>query len=130
MTQTATLLPGTEVVARGLRWEVVTSEHFGPQTMYRLRGLENAVLGQEFDVLSPFETPMAVQPRSRRDWFPFVSEITPEIQPVGRPRHICTLAFSEQSSSARRGKSGVVAQRPRFIAVWESFFTHVGVSSK
>ena len=79
---------------------------------------------------SAFETPMAVQPRSRRGWFPFVSEITPEIQPVGRPRHICTLAFSEQSSSARRGKSGVVAQRPRFIAVWESFFTHVGVSSK
>ncbi|MDX1963862.1 MAG: DEAD/DEAH box helicase family protein, partial [Pirellulales bacterium] len=67
MTQTATLLPGTEVVARGLRWEVVTSEHFGPQTMYRLRGLENAVLGQEFDVLSPFEEISPVQHELRPD---------------------------------------------------------------
>ena len=49
------LLPGTEVQARGLRWEVVTSERLGPQTLYRLRGVEHAVRGHEFDLLSPFE---------------------------------------------------------------------------
>ncbi|BAC90682.1 helicase-related protein [Gloeobacter violaceus] len=48
-------LPGTEVQARGLRWAVVTADSLGPQTLYRLRGLEGAVLGQELDLLSPFE---------------------------------------------------------------------------
>jgi len=50
------LLPGTEVFARGLRWEVVFAEKLGPQTLYRLRGLEGAVIGEEFDLLMPFET--------------------------------------------------------------------------
>ncbi|NLE36763.1 MAG: DEAD/DEAH box helicase [Pirellulaceae bacterium] len=54
------LLPGTEVHARGLRWEVVSSESLGPQTLFRLRGLENAVLGQELDILWPFEL---IEPR-------------------------------------------------------------------
>jgi len=49
------LLPGTEVEARGLRWEVVFAERLGPQTLYRLRGLEGAVQGQELDLLHPFE---------------------------------------------------------------------------
>ncbi len=49
------LLPGTEVRARGLRWEVVLSEPLGPQTLFRLRGLEGAVKGQEIDLLHPFE---------------------------------------------------------------------------
>jgi superfamily II DNA or RNA helicase len=49
------LLPGTEVEARGLRWEVVFSERLAPQTLYRLRGLEGAVTGQELDLLHPFE---------------------------------------------------------------------------
>ena len=49
------LLPGTEVHARGLRWEVVSSQSLGPQTLFRLRGLENAVLGQELDAVYPFE---------------------------------------------------------------------------
>lgn len=53
------LLPGTEVHARGLRWEIVFSQQLGAQTLYRLRGLENAVRGREMDVLSPFE---AIQP--------------------------------------------------------------------
>jgi hypothetical protein len=52
---TKELLPGTEVHARGLRWEVVSTESLGPQTLFRLRGLENAVQGQELDVLHPFE---------------------------------------------------------------------------
>ena len=49
------LLPGTEVESRGLRWEVVFSERLGPQTLYRLRGLEGAVIGEEIDLLHPFE---------------------------------------------------------------------------
>src|SRR5271157_4867922 len=49
------LLPGTEVVARGLRWEVVSTESLGQETLFRLRGLENAVLGKELDLLFPFE---------------------------------------------------------------------------
>lgn len=49
------LLPGTEVQARGLRWEVAFSEPLGSQTLYRLRGLEGAVKGQEIDLLQPFE---------------------------------------------------------------------------
>jgi superfamily II DNA or RNA helicase len=55
MQTTLNLLPGTVVTARGLRWEVVTSQNLGPQTLLRLRGTENAVLGQELDILSPFE---------------------------------------------------------------------------
>jgi SNF2 family DNA or RNA helicase len=39
-----------------LRWEVVTSQNLGPQTLLRLRGTENAVLGQELDILCPFES--------------------------------------------------------------------------
>jgi hypothetical protein len=34
------LLPGTEVQARGLRWEVVFPQPLGVQTLYRLRGLD------------------------------------------------------------------------------------------
>lgn len=55
MTSTSPLLPGTEVHARGLRWEVVGSESLGQQTLYRLRGLESSVLGHELDILFPFE---------------------------------------------------------------------------
>ncbi|MBD2358143.1 DEAD/DEAH box helicase family protein [Tolypothrix sp. FACHB-123] len=50
------LLPGTEVQARGLRWEVVTSDRLGGQTLYRLRCLEGVLRGQELDLLAPFET--------------------------------------------------------------------------
>lgn len=49
------LLPGTEVHARSLRWEIVFSQQLGGQMLYRLRGLEGAVRGQEFDLLHPFE---------------------------------------------------------------------------
>jgi hypothetical protein len=50
------LLPGTEVQARGLRWEVVFSQSLGTQTLYRLRGLHGAFKGQEVEFLAPFET--------------------------------------------------------------------------
>lgn len=49
------LIPGIEVVARGLRWELVDAQPIGDQTRYRLRGLEGAVKGIEMDILSPLE---------------------------------------------------------------------------
>ena len=49
------LLPGTQVAARGLRWEVVFSEGLGLQRLYRLRALEGGLQGQEIDLLHPFE---------------------------------------------------------------------------
>ena len=61
------ILPGTEVEARGLKWEVVATESLGNETLFRLRGLENAVLGKEFDLLSPFETIEPVQHELRPD---------------------------------------------------------------
>ena len=41
--------------ARGLRWTVVLTESLGPQTLFRLRGLEGAVHGTDLDILHPFE---------------------------------------------------------------------------
>lgn len=58
------LLPGIEVSARGLRWEVVdVMPMSGEQTLYRLRGLDGAVKGKELDLLSPLETitPLATE---------------------------------------------------------------------
>lgn len=49
------LLPGTEVLARGLRWEVVSAQPAGDQELYRLRCLDGALRGEEFDLLVPFE---------------------------------------------------------------------------
>ncbi|MFV9506790.1 MAG: DEAD/DEAH box helicase [Oscillochloridaceae bacterium umkhey_bin13] len=51
-----TLLPGTEVQARGLRWEVVFADRLGPQTLYRLRCIDGGLRGRELDLLHPFET--------------------------------------------------------------------------
>lgn len=51
----ADFLPGTEVVARGLRWEVVDGQPMGNQTRLRLRGLGGLFGGVEIDVLTPFE---------------------------------------------------------------------------
>ena len=65
---TKELLPGTEVRLRGLRWEVVSSQSLGPQVLLRLRGLENAVLGRELDVLFPFED----------DLEPVIHDVRPE----------------------------------------------------
>lgn len=50
-----TLLPGTLISARGLRWEVVLSQPAGEQTLYRLRCQEGSLRGRELDLLSPFE---------------------------------------------------------------------------
>jgi SNF2 family DNA or RNA helicase len=61
------LLPGTEVNARGLRWEIVSVQPLGDQMLYRLRGLEHAILGKELDLLSPFEPIL-----------PLITEIQPE----------------------------------------------------
>ncbi|MFZ4439218.1 MAG: hypothetical protein ACOYOS_12370 [Syntrophales bacterium] len=51
----ASILPGTEVHARGLRWVVAHTEDMGQQTLLRLRGTEGAMQGLEFDILHPFE---------------------------------------------------------------------------
>lgn len=56
------LLPGTEVKARGLLWEVVTVEAAGDQQRHRLRCMEGALRGQEMDFLVPFES---IEPISR-----------------------------------------------------------------
>lgn len=50
-----TLLPGTPVAARGLRWEVVFAQAAGDQQLYRLRCLEGSLRGTEMDLLHPFE---------------------------------------------------------------------------
>ena len=55
-----TLLPGTEVIARGLHWEVVLSQNLGAHTLYRLRGIDGILKGQELDLLHPFEELAAV----------------------------------------------------------------------
>lgn len=49
------LLPGTQVIARQIHWEVVFSQSLGEQRLYRLRAIEGALRGREFDLLSPFE---------------------------------------------------------------------------
>jgi len=55
-------LPGTEVIARGLRWEIVDIQPLGEQTLCRLRGLEGVIRGKEIDLLTPLEevTPLEV----------------------------------------------------------------------
>ena len=62
------LLPGTQVMARGLQWEVVHVEPAGEQQRYRLRCAEGDLRGLEFDFLHPLEViePVASE-LSRRD---------------------------------------------------------------
>jgi len=71
------LLPGTEVTARGLRWEVVFVQPAGAESIYRLRCLEGGphLQGRELDLLVPFErvTPVATElapttPGRVQDW--------------------------------------------------------------
>ncbi len=61
------LLPGIEVKVRGLRWELVETQHSGEQTLYRLRGLEGVVQGIEIDIMNPLE-----------EIVPLATEINPE----------------------------------------------------
>jgi hypothetical protein len=56
-----TLLPGTKVFARDLRWEVVDAESLGTQTRYRVRCLQGDLSGQELDLLCPFEAVAAIR---------------------------------------------------------------------
>ncbi len=49
------LLPGTEVEARGLRWELVDAQPAGAQQRFRLRCLEGPLRGEEMDFLVPLE---------------------------------------------------------------------------
>jgi superfamily II DNA or RNA helicase len=72
------LLSGTEVSARGLRWELVFTQSMGGQTLHRLRGVEGHFAGQEIDLLEPFEeiTPIArdlrpEQPAQLANWLAY-----------------------------------------------------------
>ena len=55
-------LPGTQVTARGLLWEIVHVEPAGEQTRFRLRCAQGDLRGREFDFLHPFEE---IRPVSR-----------------------------------------------------------------
>lgn len=63
-----TLLPGTQVEARGLPWEVVNVEPAGQQERLRLRCLQGDLRGMEIDLLHPFESvePIATEFDPRR----------------------------------------------------------------
>ncbi len=52
----STLLPGVQVEARGLPWEVVHAEPAGEQQRFRLRCLQGELQGMEIDLLHPFES--------------------------------------------------------------------------
>jgi len=49
------LVPGTEVRARGLSWDIVSSQPAGDQILLRLRCTDSGLLGHELDILVPFE---------------------------------------------------------------------------
>lgn len=51
----STLLPGTQVEARSLPWEVVHNEPAGEQHRFRLRCLQSDLQRMEIDPLHPFQ---------------------------------------------------------------------------
>ncbi|MCK4304877.1 MAG: DEAD/DEAH box helicase family protein [Candidatus Eisenbacteria sp.] len=59
----STVLPGTQVSARGLQWEVVHTEPAGEQQRFRLRCIQGDLRGEEFDLLHPLEevTPVSTE---------------------------------------------------------------------
>lgn len=58
---TSDLLPGTEVEARGLRWQVVRIEEQAGSRVCRLRGLGGIVAGEEVEVLLGLEPVQAIR---------------------------------------------------------------------
>lgn len=100
------VLPGTEVSARGLRWEVAFVQAAGDQQLYRLRCLEGALRGREFDLLSPFETiePIAKEPNPTKpgrlcDWrsyheaFLLEQELGPNALLAAHPGRLRPMAY-------------------------------------
>ena len=59
----STILPGTQVQAPGLAWEVVNSEPAGSEHRYRLRCTDGDLRGMELDLLHPFDgiTPIVTE---------------------------------------------------------------------
>jgi hypothetical protein len=57
---TSELLPGTEVEARGLRWELIHVQPAGSQQLFRLRCLEGPLLNEQMEFLVPFEKVEAI----------------------------------------------------------------------
>jgi ERCC4-related helicase len=102
----ADLLPGTEVSARGLRWEVAFVQPAGEQKLYRLRCLEGGLRGREFDLLSPFEqiepiprAPDPTKPGRLRDWrtyheaFLLEQELGPHALLAAQPGRLRPMAY-------------------------------------
>jgi hypothetical protein len=61
------LLTGTEVTARGLRWELAYTQNLGSQVLHRLRGIDGHFAGQEIDLLEPFDEIIPVARELRPD---------------------------------------------------------------
>lgn len=97
------LLPGTEVAVRGLRWEVVFSQGAGDQQLYRLRCLEGSLRGEELDVLSPFER---------------IEPITTEMQPE-KAAHLPDWRVYHQAFLLEQalGPSALLAAQPGRIQI-------------
>lgn len=100
------LVPGTEVRARGLRWEIAFAHSAGEQQLYRLRCLEGDLRGQEYDLLSPFETiepiarePEVTKPGSLADWrtyhqaFLLEQELGPGALLAAQPGRLKPMAY-------------------------------------
>lgn len=49
------IISGTEVKFRDLRWQVIDIQPLGGQDLFRLRGLEEIILGKEIEILHPLE---------------------------------------------------------------------------
>ena len=89
MSTMSTLLPGTQVEARWLPWEVVHAEPAGEQHRLRLRCLQGDFQGMEIDLLHPFEAMR-----------PIATDLNP--QRAGRLRGASGRCWpSSRSSSAR-----------------------------
>ena len=100
------LLPGTQAVARGLRWEVVWTQPAGEQTLYRLRCLEGGLRGRELDLLVPFERVEAIateldptRPSRIQDWrvyhdaFLLEQEVGPKALVAARPGRLSVAPY-------------------------------------
>jgi len=61
------LLPGTQVWARGLTWEIVRVEPAGRQSQLRLRCLEGVLENEELDLYSPLEEITALSMKLKPD---------------------------------------------------------------
>ena len=62
----STVLPGTQVSARGLQWEVVHTEPAGEQQRFRLRCIQGDLRGKESTSFTPSKISHQSRPNSTR----------------------------------------------------------------